>query len=199
MACGRRWGKTILLKAILDRSIALQHKVLLISASDDLLFSTLDLLKESHVSARARIHRHYRSAPIRIDGSLLHCFVPSWENTPDDFRGSRFDQIIIDEMAFCRGINSTFMPGLMNILDIPDGIITCLSTPARYSMFNRLATFKTTERHQVWNYPTWDNLSLDHSHIALLERDMGTLRFREEFGAEILDKDDYDDGVLKPF
>lgn len=185
LACGRRFGKSLLCCITALASLLEGKKVYIVYPSYPM----------STVGYRI-LHSMARQIPIievnkverlvRCKGNDGFVQFKSADN-PDSLRGEGLDLAIIDEAAFCS--EDTWNAALRPALSDRKGKALIISTPKGKNFFYRLYNEGLQGGSEIksFHYTTYDNPYVDKNEIEQAKKELPESVFRQEYLAEFVD------------
>jgi phage FluMu gp28-like protein len=185
LACGRRWGKTELGKAIAIEAAKRGETVWWISPnypqSVDVWISLKTTLAEIYESKSEQ----YRLLTLPGGGSIR---VRSG-SAPDSLRGAALDLVILDEAAFMN--EYVWISAIRPALSDRKGRAVFLSTPnGATNWFHRVYRNGLDPLHEEWrswHFPTETNPYISPDEIEIAKSELPERVFRAEYGAEFIE------------
>jgi predicted phage terminase large subunit-like protein len=185
VACGRRFGKTVL-GGNLVAEPTLRH-----GKSVGWFAPTYRLLEEAYYDHR-RIYapvtvRSVHSRRIElINGSAIDYWTLDDPSTVA--RGRRYQRVIIDEAAMARHLEKAWTEAIRPTLTDWLGDAYFLSTPKGRNYFATLfARHKEEADWMAWQMPTTANPWIDPSEVEAARLSMPSIAYRQEYLAEFVD------------
>ena len=188
LACGRRWGKTLLAILLLVRAGLKGGRVWHVAPTYKQTLEGWDYL--------TRLLTQLPPGLFDIRVSELEVVFPQpggrppgrlqlrTADNPGNLRGSGLDGVVIDEAALVKP--ETWDLVLRPALADRKGWALFISTPQHFNWFWELWSRgeDTTQTDWAsWQMPTWDNPYIDREEIDAAQRDMEPGDFDQEFGA----------------
>jgi phage terminase large subunit-like protein len=186
LACGRRWGKTVL---GIDRLIqpALEgYPVAWFAPTYKMLVEVQRDLTTilRPVVSRLNVQEH------RFE-LVTRGVVELWSlDNPDVARGRKYRRIVTDEAAMVRGLQIAWQQVLRPTLIDYQGDAWFLSTPRGLNFYKALYDLGADPEQpdwRSWRQPTWSNPYIAASEIEAARRTMTERDYRQEIEAEFLE------------
>lgn len=186
LACGRRWGKSVL---GVDRLVhpALQGApVAWMSPTYRMLIEVWRSLKQVLAPLITSLSEQQHRLELCTGG-----VVEMWSlERPDLIRGRKYRRIVIDEAAMVRSLSEAWQAIIRPTLTDMQGDAWLLSTPRGRGFF-----WECFQRGQddaehdwvSWQLPTWENPHITPEEIAALRRELPERIYRQEIEACFLD------------
>lgn len=193
VACGRRWGKSIL-------GVNLACETALAGYPAGWFAPEYRLLREAWRELKAALApiARFNEAERRIDletGGFIECWA--FDRNPNAGRSRRYKRAVVDEAAHCRDLESIWAKAIRATLTDFKGDAWFLSSPNGKNGFARL--FERGRRRdgkwRAWQMSTYTNPFIDPSEVDEAKLDLDEWAFRQEYLAEFLDEND---GALIP-
>lgn len=192
LACGRRWGKTLLavvttLEALFQgkRGYWIAPTYGVTKVAWNTVKKVLRPMMQTGLAEWLQIREGSRSVHFG-DGELM---FRSGENH-DNLRGEGLDFTVIDEAAYCRP--QLWYEVVRPALADKQGWALFLSTPKRENdWFHQmiLRGQRADNEWESWQMPSWTNPLLAKEEIEAARLEMPSIEFRREFGAEFVSAD----------
>jgi phage FluMu gp28-like protein len=184
LACGRRWGKTELGKAIAIEAAQRGETVWWISPNYPQSVDVWMSLKMSLAAVWESKIESYRLVTLPGGGSIR---VRSGD-APDSLRGVSLDLAILDEAAFMseyvwtQAIRPTLSDrrGRALFLSTPKGVANWFHNIYRHGLDVNRTEWRS------WQFPTATNPYIDPDEILSAKSDLSETIFRAEYGAEFV-------------
>lgn len=199
LACGRRWGKTVL---GIDRAV-MGNKGLLAGFPVGWFAPDYKLLKQAWRDIRGVL----REVSVRVsdqdkrielvNGSVLECWA--FDRNPDAGRSRRYGTVIVDEAAHCENLEDAWGKAIRPTLTDYKGDAWFISSPNGPSYFHKLYCRHAEGKPgwRSWTQTSYDNPYISPSEIDSAREDIGDWAFEQEYLA-IFHAEAFD-GLLKPF
>lgn len=192
MSCGRRWGKSRLCVALAAEQLFLGNDCWWVvpdfknhgRVSWDLFGDLLSPFIKRGIIKVKIADRVY----VNLNGGSI-----AWKDTKEGdrkLRSAGLDFAIIDEAAFMGG--NAWATGIRPALGEKQGRAIFASTPNRegdwyHEMFKRGRSNKPDDdAYQSWHFPTWSSPFFPEAEVEQAQKDMTSIEFRREFGAEFV-------------
>jgi hypothetical protein len=186
LACGRRWGKTVIgLDLVIDTA--------LVGGKGGWFAPEYRLLREAWRDLRqlcgdvATFNEQERRADFITGGSIEFW---AFDRNPNAGRSRKYHRLVVDEAAHCDNLEVVWTKALRPTLTDYKGDAWFLSSPNGRNYFHTL--FKLGQRSdgpwKSWQRPSLDNPYLDPAEIEDARRDLPEPVFAQEYLAEFLDE-----------
>lgn len=184
MACGRRFGKTVLGLDLAIRTALSGYPVGWFAPEYSLLREAWRDLKDALEQVGKANEQEKRLT--LINGGSIDCW--SFDRNPNAGRSRKYKRVIIDEAAHCRDLGTTWRRAIRATLTDFQGDAWFLSSPNGQNEFYRLFCRQGEHRKgwKSWQLPSWENPLLARSEIDDAREDLDDWAFRQEYGAEFL-------------
>lgn len=185
LACGRRWGKT-LLGAALCLEVGLQ--------GGRAWWVGPDYPRSAHGWGEIRRQsKQIAGSRIRESERLIELPGGGWvqaksADNPDSLRGVGLDFVVMDEAAYCE--ERAWTEGIRPALSDRGGRALLISTPAGRDWFWRMWQRGQDPEYpdwQSWRFPTVGNPYIASDEVESARRDSTERTFLQEYLAEFLD------------
>lgn len=183
VACGRRWGKTLLAATLLLDGALRGKRLWHVAPTYKQTLEGWDYLQKlvSQLPAGlAKTNVSELTVHFKGGGSVQ---LRTADN-PDNLRGAGLDGVVFDEAAM--GKQGAWELVLRPALADKQGWALFISTPQHFNWFYDLWERGQSPEHPdwaSWQLPTWDNPYIAQSEIDAAQRDMEPEDFDQEFGA----------------
>jgi phage FluMu gp28-like protein len=183
LACGRRWGKTIVaIRRIGEESLA-GKKCAYFSMTYKNLSETWDALKELLAPATKAKNEQAHTLELFGGGSIE---MWSLENGKAA-RGRQYDFVVIDEAAFIPDLGVVWRKVIRPTLMDTRGGALIMSSPRGHNDFKVLYVRGLSGKGWAsFTAPTWDNPYISPDEIEDARGDLTEKEFAEEIAAEFL-------------
>jgi hypothetical protein len=185
VACGRRWGKTVLgNRLVCDAALngqtagwfAPEYKLLAESWRD---------IRHALADVTVSVNDQQKRIEL-LTGGVIEAW--SFDRNPNAGRSRKYHLVVFDEAAFCRSLEVVWTKAVRPTLTDYMGTAWFLSSPNGQDYFHRLYQ-QGQESRAGWN--SWTQTSYDNPYLAASEidearRDLPDLVFRQEYLAEFL-------------
>lgn len=185
LACGRRWGKSMLAQWLILTSAVSHHQPVAYFAPTYKLMLEVwrELVRRTRPIAR-RVHTAERRIEL-LGGGVIECW--SLDN-PDAGRSRRYARVVIDEAAMVRELDYAWAAAIRPTLADLRGDAWFLSTPrgkqAFYELFQRAASDPEWAAVQQ---PTSANPYIAADEIAAMRRELPAHIAAQEIDAQFID------------
>lgn len=184
VACGRRFGKTMLGIHLLSRT--LDYPAAWFSPIyKDMLEVWRDVIK-IYKPIIKRVNASERRIELITDG-----VIEFWSNeNPDGGKGRKYKQVIFDEAAISMNLKTSWEQAIRQTLTDYRGSAWFFSTPKSHNYFWQLYQKGIdSPSWKSWSFPTAMNPYIDKDEIDEAEKDLPEAIFRQEYLAEFLASD----------
>lgn len=189
LACGRRWGKTVLGRELAVRSLLLGQSVAWGAPQYKFLGESFRSLRKVLEPLIVRASESEHRIEVLGGGS-----IDFWTlGDVNAGRGYRYSRWILDEAAMVEGLGDVFMEAVRPSLSDFGGDAWFLSTPKGRDFFweaFELGRVDGSSEWKSWQRPSHENLKLSRAEIESARRMLPELSFRQEYLAEFLDGED---------
>jgi len=185
LACGRRFGKTMLgIDLLIDKALdglpvgwfSPTYRML-----GEVWKAVYDTTRPLH--ARVSIQEHRIEL---ITGGVIDC----WSlDAADSVRGRKYQRVVIDEAAMVAGLGDAWQAAIRPTLTDYQGDAFFLSTPKGINFFHECYSRgidETQSDWQSWHAPTTANPYIDPSEVEAARQELPEQIYRQEYLAEFL-------------
>ena len=179
LACGRRWGKTVLGQDRCAEPAVLPYPVAWFTPSYKMMIEVWRELTHTFKPITARQSTQERRLEF-ITGGVLEFW--SLDN-PDAARGRKYKRAIIDEAAMVPGLGDAWQMVIRPTLADYQGSAYFLSTPKGYNDFKKLYDFgidPTMTDWSSWQMPTHENPYIVPDEIESMREEMPEATYNQE-------------------
>lgn len=186
VACGRRWGKTVLGIDRIIRPALEGFPVAWFAPEYKLLLEAWREIK-ALLGDIADPNEQEKRLSLDTGGS-----VDFWafDNNPLAGRSRKYKRVIVDEAAHAALLSESWKRAIRPTLTDYRGDAWFLSSPNGRNEFARLFDLARSGDHPEWRAfqrPTVDNPHIDPAEVESAKLDMSEEEHRQEYGAEFLD------------
>jgi len=182
--CGRRWGKTVTLRAEILRAVSEAKRIAYMCPTYKMLADMWRIVK----NMLAPITKEKKEDEHRIE-TINGAVVEMWSlDNPDGPRGREYDLVLIDEAAVVPS-GDTWQEVIRPMLMTTQGRALFASTPKGYNWFwnlYRLGKNDAFPDWESWHKPSSDNPFLPASEIEDARKTTPVNIFSQEYLAEFI-------------
>lgn len=187
VACGRRWGKTILgMDACIEAALAYSHPVAWFAPTYKYLADVWRDMKELLLPYTTRSDSTERRIEL-VSGGI----VDMWSlDGGEAGRGRKYRRVVVDEAALVPDLGMVWSAAIRPTLTDLGGDAFFLSTPRGRNDFWGLyqqGLDPLQEDWQCWQMPTSTNPYIDRSELDAARRDLPERIYQQEYLAEFLE------------
>lgn len=197
LACGRRWGKTVLGVDLAIHSVLQGHPVAWAAPNYKLLAEPFRTIQGILAPIIKRLDQTDRRIELATGGS-----IDFWTlNDINLGRGYKYKLWIIDEAAHSPNLQSAFEDSIRPTLVDLVGDAWFLSTPQGRNYFHTIFLQGNSPDHPIfhsWQMPTSSNPYIDFAEITIAKTTLPDRTFRQEFLAEFGQNKDTVFQVVRP-
>jgi hypothetical protein len=183
VACGRRWGKTVLGISLASRTALDGFPVgwfaptyrLLSEAWRELKFLLAEVIRKSNETEK-RLEL--------VTGGVIEAW--SFDRDENAGRSRKYKRVVVDEAAHSENLQYAWTKAIRPTLTDFLGDAWFLSSPNGKNYFHTLWS-RCEPGWARWQLPSNTNPKLDPAEIEDARRDLGDKLYGQEFGAEFLD------------
>ncbi len=190
LACGRRWGKTLLGIDRLVHPALVGYPVGWFSPTYRMLGDAWRDVREIMEPVIAHVRQDEYRLELITDG-----VVEMWSlDNPDTARGRRYARVVVDEAAMAQHLQMAWENVIRPTLTDFRGDAWFMSTPAGMNYFWQLwqrGMDGAEEDWQSWQLPTSTNPLLDAREIAAARRQLPEQVFAQEYLAQFIEGSGY--------
>jgi hypothetical protein len=192
LACGRRWGKSVLGVDRLVESVLYGAPAAYFCPTHKMLAEVWRTVRHRLQPLTERVNMEQHRIELVTRGTL-----EMWSlEAPDAVRGRRYRRVVIDEAAMVRDLAHAWQMVIRPTLADLRGDAWLLSTPRGRNFFWECfqrgqaadAAQASWAEWKSWRMPTATNPHIAPSEIAAARRELPEMVFRQEFLAEFLDQ-----------
>lgn len=185
VACGRRWGKTVLGNRLAQDGALDGKTVGWFAPEYKLLAESWRDIRHALAEVTVAVNDQQKRIEL-ITGGVIEAW--SFDRNPNAGRSRRYHLVVFDEAAFCRSLEVVWTKAVRPTLTDYQGSAWFLSSPNGQDYFQRLYQQGQDGRTgwRSWTQTTYDNPHLQRSEIDEARRDLPDLVFRQEYLAEFL-------------
>ena len=188
LACGRRFGKTMLgVDLLVDKAI----DGCLVGWFSPTYRMLNEVWKAIHETTRP-LHSRVSLQEHRIElitGGVIDC----WSlDAYDSVRGRKYHRVIIDEAAMVPDLGDAWQAAIRPTLTDYTGDAFFLSTPKGINFFHECysrGVDQTQSEWKAWHAPTTANPYMDPAEVEAARQELPEQVFRQEYLAEFLQND----------
>lgn len=188
LACGRRFGKTMLgVDLLVDKAI----DGCLVGWFSPTYRMLNEVWKAIHETTRP-LHSRVSLQEHRIElitGGVIDC----WSlDAYDSVRGRKYHRVIIDEAAMVSDLGDAWQAAIRPTLTDYTGDAFFLSTPKGINFFHECysrGVDQTQNEWKAWHAPTTANPYIDPAEVESARQELPEQVFRQEYLAEFLQND----------
>lgn len=188
LACGRRFGKTMLgVDLLVDKAI----DGCLVGWFSPTYRMLNEVWKAIHETTRP-LHSRVSLQEHRIElitGGIIDC----WSlDAYDSVRGRKYHRVIIDEAAMVPDLGDAWQAAIRPTLTDYTGDAFFLSTPKGINFFHECysrGVDQTQSEWKAWHAPTTANPYIDPAEVEAARQELPEQVFRQEYLAEFLQND----------
>jgi predicted phage terminase large subunit-like protein len=182
VACGRRWGKTVLGVDLLSEAAIEGRRVAWFAPTYKMLLEPWRLLRRYLSPLASSINASEHRIELVTGG-----IVDAWSlDNPDAPRGRKYHDAVIDEAAMVRELMHVWNAVIRPTLTDYQGNAWFLSTPRGFNGFQELFERNSPE-WASFQMPTTTNPHIDPAEIEAARLEVPELVFRQEYLAEFVD------------
>lgn len=186
VACGRRWGKTILGVDRVVRPALKGYPAAWFAPEYKLLLEAWREVKAT--LGQAAIPNEQEKRLSLVTGGSIDFWA--FDNNPMAGRSRKYRLVVIDEAAHATKLAESWKRAIRPTLTDYRGEAWFLSSPNGRNEFARLFDLARSGEDPEWaafQRPTTDNPFIDPAEVESAKRDMTIEEWRQEYGAEFLD------------
>jgi phage terminase large subunit-like protein len=186
LACGRRWGKTVLAEDLILAPALQGYPVAYFAPTYKMLAEVWRDLEQLLRPVASRVNSQENRVELLTRG-----VVDMWSlENPDVARGRKYKRIVVDEAAMIRHLEEAWTQVLRPTLMDFEGDGWFMSTPKGRNYFARLFGFGGDDDQpdwRCWQMPTSANPFIRPSEVAEMRRNLPERIFAQEIEAAFLE------------
>lgn len=185
LACGRRFGKTMLgVDLLVDKAID-GGMVGWFSPTYRMLNEVWKAIHETTRPLHSRVSLQEHRIEL-ITGGVIDC----WSlDAADSVRGRKYQRVVVDEAAMVANLGDAWQAAIRPTLTDYRGDAFFLSTPKGINFFHECysrGVDQTQDEWQAWHAPTTANPYIDPAEVEAARVELPEQVFRQEYLAEFL-------------
>ena len=188
LACGRRFGKTILgIDFLVDKALD-GYPVGWFSPQYPMLIEVWKEIKRLTLPLHSRVSAQEHRIEL-ITGGVIDCWSLA---AADSARGRKYARVVIDEAAMVPGLDDAWQAVIRPTLTDYQGDAYFLSTPKGLNFFHACyarGIDPAQTEWAAWHALTTDNPYIDPAEVDAARRELPEQIFRQEYLAEFLQND----------
>lgn len=186
LACGRRWGKSLLGMDRLVHPALAGLPVAWMSPTYRMLVEVWRTVKQTLVPVTTAVSEQQHRIEL-ITGGVIEMW--SLEN-PDVIRGRKYRRVVIDEAAMVRHLREAWQAVIRPTLTDMQGDAWVLSTPKGqgffWECFQRGQGGQETQGWRSWQMPTWTNPHIAPEEVVAMRQELPERVYQQEIAAQFL-------------
>lgn len=191
LACGRRFGKTVLAKFLIMQAFSEQKRVAYYVPSsayyDDVWRDITDMLQPFIQVRLLKVRQDRKTIESRTNDACIHLHS---NVAKEAGRGKEYDRIVVDEAAFCQNLKYSWEYVMRATLIDRIGDAYFLCSPNGIDNYFYTLSTREKEGREGWtftSFPTWENPRIPISEIESYKLDLPEKVYLQEIAAQFVD------------
>ncbi len=184
LACGRRWGKTVLGVDRLVQAALYGAPVAWMSPTYRMLVEVWRTVKQQLAPVTVRVSEQQHRLDLMTGG-----VVEMWSlDNPDMIRGRKYGRVVVDEAAMVRDLQQSWQAVIRPTLADMGGDAWLLSSPRGRNFFwECFQRGQGEEGWRSWQMPSVSNPHIPSEEIAAMRRELPERVYLQEIEAQFLE------------